>query len=41
MGIEERDLTDAQIWKPIYSEIKKIQEQREILKVSVCSIGVK
>ena len=38
--INEDDLTDAKYWKPIYSEIKKILEQREILKASVCSMGV-
>jgi hypothetical protein len=31
----ERELTDSSYWKPIYEEIKKIQEQREVLKASV------
>ena len=35
------NLTDARYWKPIYEEIKRIQEQREILKASICSMGVK
>lgn len=39
--VKEIDLTDASYWKPIYEEIKRIQEQREILKASVCSIGVR
>jgi hypothetical protein len=39
--IDERELTDSSYWKPIYEEIKRIQEQREILKASVCSMGVK
>jgi len=33
----ERELTDSSYWKPIYEEIKKIQEQREVLKASVCA----
>ena len=37
----ERNLTDKEYWIPIYIEIKKILEQREILKANVCSIGVK
>jgi len=40
MDINEVNLTDSKYWKPIYEEIKKIQEQRAILKAS-CSIGVK
>ena len=35
------DLTDASYWKPIYEEIKKIQEQREILKANIYAVGVK
>jgi len=35
------DLTDAKYWKPIVAEIDKILEQREILKASVCAVGVK
>jgi len=38
---ELKELTDASYWKPIYEEIKRIQEQREILKASVCAVGVK
>jgi hypothetical protein len=38
---QERDLTDAKYWKPIYSEIKKILEQREVLRANVCAVGVK
>jgi len=38
---EQIDLTSAEIWKPIYLEIKLILEQREIMKASVCSYGVK
>lgn len=36
----EIDLTNSSYWKPIYEEIKRIKEQREILKANVCSIGV-
>ena len=36
--IKEIDLTDVKFWKPIYEEIVRIQEQREILKANVCSI---
>ncbi len=39
--IHEIDLTDSKFWKPIYTEIKRILEQREILKANVCSFGVK
>jgi hypothetical protein len=35
--IEEKDLTDASYWKPIYEEIKRIQEQRELMKS--CVVG--
>ena len=38
--VNEVDLTDAKYWKPIYAEIKKILEQREILKASVSAVGV-
>jgi hypothetical protein len=41
MDIKEKNLTDASYWKPIVEEIKKIQEQREILKANVCAVGVK
>lgn len=39
--VNEIDLTDAKYWKPIVAEIDRILEQREILKASVCSMGVK
>jgi hypothetical protein len=41
MQEQDLDLTDSSYWKPIYEEIKRIQEQREILKANVCSMGVK
>lgn len=37
----EFDLTDVKYWKPIYAEIKKILEQREVLRANVCAVGVK
>jgi hypothetical protein len=37
--VSEEDLTDAKYWKEIYAEIKKILEQREVLKASVCAVG--
>jgi hypothetical protein len=37
--VNEVDLTDASYWKPIYEEIKRIQEQREVLKASVVAGG--
>ena len=39
--VKEKDLTDVSYWEPIYEEIKKIQEQRQIMKSSICSMGVR
>lgn len=39
--VSETDLTDSKYWKPIYEEIMRIMEQRELLKASARSIGVK
>ena len=39
--VSEKDLTDASYWKPIYEEIKRILEQREIMKANICSMGVR
>ena len=37
---KEVELTDASLWKPIYAEIKRIQEKRELLKNTVQAVGV-
>lgn len=39
--VNEIDLTDVRYWKPIYDEIKRIQERREILKASIRAVGLK
>ena len=32
---------DKEFWKDVVAEINKILERREILKASVCAVGVK
>ena len=38
---KEVELTDASLWKPIYAEIKRVQEQRAIIKDTAIAVGVK
>ena len=35
------ELIDPILWKPIYSEIKRIMEQRAIIKNTALAVGVR
>ena len=37
---KEVELTDASLWKPIYAEIQRLQEQRAIIKSTALAVGV-
>lgn len=38
--MQDQDLTDAKYWKPIYEEILRIKEQREILNNTLQAVNI-
>jgi hypothetical protein len=36
--VDEKDLTSAEIWKPIFKEITKILEQKEVMRANLMSM---